>query len=147
MLAGLTLAGLIGPDWPLRPTVFALGLANGAFSIAAISMMMSFAGAGAKPREGVRMGLWGAAQGIAFGFGGLAGALASDAARHLFSSQGTAYAAVFSGEALLFIVAAFAALKLAGTAREAGQRPAGSAGQSVPASAKGALSAANGGIR
>jgi BCD family chlorophyll transporter-like MFS transporter len=147
MLASLTLAGFNGPGWPLIPTVFILGLANGAFSIAAISLMMSFAGRGGKRREGVRIGLWGAAQGVAFGFGGLAGAAASDAARHLFASQGEAYAAVFFGEALVFIVAAFVALRLTETSRQLAERQTEVSGQIIPTPAQGALSAANGVMR
>ena len=71
-LAGLVAAGVVGPAWPLQATVFALGVANGAFAIAAIGSMMRLAGEGRAAREGVRMGLWGAAQAIAFGLGGLA---------------------------------------------------------------------------
>ena len=67
-------AGVIGPRWPLHATVFALGAANGAFSIAAIGSMMRLVGEGRSERQGVRMGLWGAAQGVAFGLGGLCGA-------------------------------------------------------------------------
>ena len=105
-LAGLVLAGRVGPGWPLAANVFLLGAANGAFSIAAIGSMMRLAGAGRRRREGVRMGLWGAAQAIAFGLGGLAGAAASDLARWLIGSPGAAYASVFALEALLFLVAA-----------------------------------------
>ena len=105
-LAGLVLAGRVGPGWPLAANVFLLGAANGAFSIAAIGSMMRLAGAGRRRREGVRMGLWGAAQAIAFGLGGLAGAAASDLARWLIGSPGAAYACVFAFEALLFLVAA-----------------------------------------
>ena len=39
------------------------------FAVAAIGSMMSLAGSGSKRREGTRMGLWGAAQAIAAGFG------------------------------------------------------------------------------
>ncbi len=116
-LAGLAMGGLIGPAWPLKPTVFALGLFNGAFSIAAIGSMMSLAGAGQASREGVRMGLWGAAQAIAFGLGGLAGTAASDLARALIGSPGTAYAAVFFAEGLLFLCAAALALRIAPVTR------------------------------
>jgi BCD family chlorophyll transporter-like MFS transporter len=105
-LAGLVLAGQVGPGWPLAANVFFLGAANGAFSIAAIGSMMRLAGEGRQRREGVRMGLWGAAQAIAFGLGGLAGAAASDVARWLIGSPGAAYACVFALEALLFLVAA-----------------------------------------
>jgi BCD family chlorophyll transporter-like MFS transporter len=52
------------------------------------------------------MGLWGAAQALAFGAGGLAGTAASDLARHVFGSPATAYAAVFGMEAALFLAAA-----------------------------------------
>ena len=105
-LSGLVLAGRVGPGWPLTANVFLLGAANGAFSIAAIGSMMRLAGEGRQRREGVRMGLWGAAQALAFGLGGLAGAAASDVARWLIGSPGAAYACVFALEALLFLVAA-----------------------------------------
>jgi BCD family chlorophyll transporter-like MFS transporter len=119
-LAALAAAGAVGPRWPLKPTVFALGVANGAFAIAAIATMMSMAGQGRAAREGVRMGLWGAAQAVAFGIGGLAGALASDIARSLLGDAGLAYASVFAVEALLFVGAAWLALHI----DSAGARPA-----------------------
>lgn len=105
-LAGLCMAGFVGGAWPLHATVFALGAANGAFSIAAIGSMMRLAGAGRRGREGTRMGLWGAAQAIAFGGGGLLGAVASDAVRLVVPAPGEAYAIVFGAEAVLFLVAA-----------------------------------------
>ena len=39
-------AACVGPAWPLRATVFALGFANGAFAVAAIGSMMALAGEG-----------------------------------------------------------------------------------------------------
>lgn len=111
-LAGLVAAGLIGPAWPLKTTVFALGAANGAFAIAAIASMMRLASEGRASREGVRMGLWGAAQALAFGVGGLVGAAASDLARALIGSPGPAYALVFALEALLFVFAARLAARI-----------------------------------
>jgi BCD family chlorophyll transporter-like MFS transporter len=105
-MAGLVAAGLVGPAWPFRANVWVLGVANGAFSIAAIGSMMALAGEGGPRREGVRMGLWGAAQGIAFGLGGLLGTAASDLARLLFESPAAAYASVFAFEGLVFLVAA-----------------------------------------
>jgi BCD family chlorophyll transporter-like MFS transporter len=116
-LAGLAAAGLAGPGWPLRASVLALGVANGAFAVAAIGSMMGLAGAGRESREGVRMGLWGAAQAIAFGLGGFLGTAASDLARHLVGAPGVAYACVFAGEGLLFLVAAALAARV-------GRRPA-----------------------
>lgn len=105
-LALLAAAGLYGPPWPLRETVALMGAANGLFSIAAIASMMRLAGHGREQREGMRVGLWGAAQAMAFGLGGLAGAAASDLARWLVSDVGLAYALVFAVEALLFVGAA-----------------------------------------
>ena len=102
-MAGLALAGLVGAAWPLKANVFALGVANGAFSIGAIGSMMRMAGQGRSAREGVRMGLWGAAQAIAFGIGSLLGTVASDLAHGLMASDGSAYASVFLFEALLFL--------------------------------------------
>jgi BCD family chlorophyll transporter-like MFS transporter len=113
-LAGLVLAGFAGPGWPLATNVFVLGAANGAFSIAAIGAMMTLAGEGRERREGTRMGLWGAAQALAFGGGGLLGSVASDVARAWLGSPGVAYAAVFGAEALLFVVSAWLALRIDG---------------------------------
>ena len=113
-LAGLVLAGFVGPGWPLATNVFLLGAANGAFSIAAIGAMMTLASEGRERREGTRMGLWGAAQALAFGGGGLLGSLASDVARAWLGSPGPAYAAVFGAEALLFVVSAWLALRIDG---------------------------------
>ncbi len=105
-LAGLVAAGVAGPGWPLRANVFLLGAANGAFSIAAIASMMRLAGEGEGRREGTRMGLWGAAQALAFGSGGLLGTALSDLARIVIQDTALAYAVVFGLEALLFILAA-----------------------------------------
>jgi BCD family chlorophyll transporter-like MFS transporter len=111
-LAGLVVAGLTGGNWPLKPTVFALGVANGAFAIAAIASMMRLASEGRASREGIRMGLWGAAQAVAFGIGGLAGAVASDLARWLLGADAIGYASVFGAEALLFVASAVLAARI-----------------------------------
>lgn len=105
-LLGLVAAGLVGPAWPLKANVFALGLATGAFSIAAIASMMGLAGADGGGQEGVRMGLWGAAQAIAFASGGVLGTAASDLMRWLLADAGSAYAWVFLANAGLFVCAA-----------------------------------------
>ncbi len=99
----------------LRACVFALGVSNGAFAVAAIGSMMSLASHGADAREGTRMGLWGAAQAIAFGLGGFAGATAVDLARRFLASPITAYGAAFFGEALLFVISAVLASQIAAT--------------------------------
>ena len=111
-MLGLAIGSMVGPEWPLRFNVFLLGLANGAFSIAAIASMMRLAVAGGAGKEGVRIGLWGGAQAIAFGVGGLLGAAASDVARALMESQSVAYASVFSIESGLFIASAYLASKV-----------------------------------
>lgn len=115
--SGLTLAGLVGaawqgPGWPLAANVFALGACTGAFSIAAIGSMMGLAGAQGPGQEGVRMGLWGAAQAQAFALGGLVGTAASDLARWLLTANGPAYGLVFLANALLFVVAAWLAARV-----------------------------------
>lgn len=105
-LLGLVAAAVVGPSWPLRETVFMLGVTNGAYAVAAIGSMMALVGAGGSRREGVRMGLWGAAQAFAFGSGGFLGTLASDIARYFLSSPVLSYSVVFAAEAALFVVAA-----------------------------------------
>ena len=102
----LAAAAVVGHAWPLRQTVFMLGVTNGAYAVAAIGSMMALVGAGGERREGVRMGLWGAAQAFAFGLGGFLGTMASDVARLLLSSPSLSYSAVFASEAGLFAVAA-----------------------------------------
>ena len=111
-LAALAMAATAGPGWPLRPTVFLLGFANGVFAVAAIGSMLDLAGRGEGGQEGIRMGLWGAAQAIAFGLGGLLGASAVDLGRRLLGSDGAAVELVFIIEALLFIGAAANASRL-----------------------------------
>jgi BCD family chlorophyll transporter-like MFS transporter len=109
-MLGLCLAGALGPPWPLKPNVFMLGVANGSFSIAAIATMMRLATQEGKDRAGTRMGLWGAAQAIAFGVGGLLGTAASDLAHYLVAGQGFAYAWVFGFEAVMFVASAACAV-------------------------------------
>jgi len=126
VLMALAMAGQAAGAWPLRETVFALGVANGAFSIGAIGSMMQLANHGRESREGVRIGLWGAAQAIAFGFGGLVGTAASDLARWLIDDTGLAYASVFALQAGLFLFSGWLAAGIgSGTRVGAGMRPAG----------------------
>ena len=121
-LAGLVAASLIGPGWPFKATVVLLGAANGVFSIAAIGSMMRLAGQGQARREGMRMGLWGAAQAVAFGLGGLVGTGASDLARWLLGAPQLSYASVFAFEGLLFLVAAWLASGIGEPAANASKR-------------------------
>jgi len=102
----LTIGGTLAPHWPLKATVLALGVANGAFAVAAIGSMMALAGEGRERREGLRMGLWGAAQAIAFGLGGFLGTVAVDLTKYIYGAPELAYGIVFGAEAILFLVAA-----------------------------------------
>jgi MFS transporter, BCD family, chlorophyll transporter len=113
-LAGIAGAGMAGPGAPLLPIVFALGFFNGVFAVAAIGSMMQLAGQGRAGREGTRMGLWGAAQAIAAGFGGFLGAAMVDVLRRAFATPAEAYGTVFLIEAVLFVAAALLALRVVG---------------------------------
>jgi BCD family chlorophyll transporter-like MFS transporter len=107
----------------LRASVFALGVSNGAFAVAAIGSMMGLAGSGAKAREGTRMGLWGAAQAIAFGCGGVFATMLVDIAKFVTGAPLSAYAIVFVGEAAIFIVSAVLASRIAAPQSSRGAIP------------------------
>jgi BCD family chlorophyll transporter-like MFS transporter len=113
-------AGHLG--WPLKEMVFALGVANGLFAVSAIAAMMQMVGQGTQKREGVRMGIWGAAQAVAFAMGGLVGTGLSDLARALLEDPGLAYALVFCIQALFFITAASLAKNLFSLASSSSSR-------------------------
>ena len=114
-MSGLVCAGLRagGSGWPLRENVFLLGIANGVFCIAAIGSMMTLATQGRSAREGTRMGLWGAAQAIAFGLGGFGGTVLVDVGKWAMgptANPASAYALVFALEAVGFFAAHWLAL-------------------------------------
>jgi BCD family chlorophyll transporter-like MFS transporter len=109
-MMGLTAAGLHS-SLPLPPIVFGLGFANGIFACSALGLMMSFASA-TGGGLGIRMGLWGAAQAIAFAIGGFAGAAGLDLMRHWMGTGITAFATIFGAEAVCFVAAAVIALNL-----------------------------------
>ena len=109
MLISIMLLGQINSSLPLELAVVGLGFFNGMFAVAAIGSMMSLAGSGSKRREGTRMGLWGAAQAIAAGFGGLLGTILVDLLQVADLSPVNAYGMVFSLEASLFALAALLA--------------------------------------
>jgi len=117
--SALMLALLAGarPGFPLGAGFFLLGVGNGAFAAAAIASMMQLAGREGEERAGMRMGLWGAAQAIAFGLGGLAGTVLCDIGRAVTGEASTAYAMVFIVEALLFIASAVLAWRIGATQR------------------------------
>ena len=98
--------GLTSPTWSLEANVFLLGTTNGGFAVAAIGAMMVLASAGQQKREGIRMGLWGAAQAIAFALGGFLGTVAVDVTRYWLNDPAISYGLVFACEGVLFLVAA-----------------------------------------
>lgn len=106
MLVAIMALGHAPSTLPLDAVVFGLGVFNGMFAVAAIGSMMTLAGSGEKAREGTRMGLWGAAQAIAAGFGGLLGTILVDLLQILQLSTLNAYGTVFLFEASLFVWAA-----------------------------------------
>lgn len=108
----LATSSLQGPPWPMERCVFLLGLANGMFAVAAIASMMALAGAGPQGQEGVRMGMWGAAQAIAFALGGFLGTAAYDLMKFLSFVDSTSYALIFACEATIFLLAAYLASRI-----------------------------------
>ena len=109
----ICLSGLISTALNFTYLVVALGFFNGMFAVSAISAMMALASSseGRGQREGTRMGLWGAAQAIAAGFGGLTGAVLVDITRSFFADA-PAFGAVFIFEAALFFAAALMAMRV-----------------------------------
>jgi len=112
VLGGMATAGTIGPAWPLQASFFGLGVANGIYAAAAVASMMQFAAAGRETRGGVRMGLFGASQALAFGAGGFIGTVSVDLARSLLGSAPAAYGMVFASQAALFLAAAWIAARM-----------------------------------
>ncbi len=111
-LLAIALAGQMAAGATLiQPATIALGFFNGMFAVSAIGSMMALAGEGREAREGTRMGLWGAAQAVAAGLGGVLGAGAVDLARHLVATP-TAFGMVFIAEAALFAVATLMAQQI-----------------------------------
>ncbi len=137
-LAGLAIGAYSGmasegAGLRLNANVFALGLANGAFAVAAIGSMMTLASAGERSGEGVRMGVWGAAQAVAFGLGGFIGAACVDAMRAAFGDPAMAFGAVFALEGATFIVAAALALRVGASRADRERLPMMPAGESLAA--------------
>lgn len=111
-LLAIAMAGQVaGGAAMIQPATMALGFFNGMFAVAAIGSMMALAGEGREAREGTRMGIWGAAQAIAAGFGGVLGAGAADLARHVMGNA-SAFGVVFVAEAGLFALATLMAARI-----------------------------------
>ena len=117
MLVALAFAHTGGASFPLQTAFFLLGVGNGAFAAAAIAAMMQLVAIGRQGRDGVRMGLFGAAQAIAFGLGGFLGTVILDLGRLVTGSATGGYSVVFLLDAGLFLVAALLALRIGQPAR------------------------------
>ncbi len=111
-LVGLAFGAQSAPLWPLGANIFALGLANGVFAVAAIGAMMGLAREGGATRTGARMGVFGAAQAFGFGIGSFTGTVASDVMRRVMGSDALGYGSVFAAEGLIFLIAAALALRI-----------------------------------
>ena len=96
-----------------RLVVLLLGLANGVFAIGAIGSMMSLTGDKSDGRAGLRLGVFGAAQALAYALGTLSGAAGVDVARAALGSPVDGYLVVFGVEAALFAASAWLALRSA----------------------------------
>ena len=118
VLCGIALGGLVGVGFPLRAAVFALGATTGVLLVATVGSMMALASEERGHREGVRVGLWGAAQAVANAIGGFLGTAAIDLIRLVLDSPAAAYGTVFMAEAALFLVAAVLALQVTRPDRE-----------------------------
>lgn len=94
----------------LQGTVFVLGIANGVFAVGAIGSMMAMTAADTTRGTGIRLGVYGAAQAIAYGVGSLGGGVMSDITIATMGDAARGYVAVFALEAVLFVIAAFMAL-------------------------------------
>lgn len=113
----------IGSVAVLRVAVLALGFANGLFTVGGVGGMMALTASPDGRREhGLRLGLFGAVQAVAYGTGGLFGGVATDVARLALGSPAAGYAAVFTLEAVLFAGAALLALRSAPRGRLAAAR-------------------------
>jgi len=103
----------IGSVAALKAVVLVLGVSNGVFTVGGVGSMMALTVRADRAETGLRLGIFGAAQGVAYGIGGFAGGAASDVARYLLGSPAAGYAAVFVAEAVLFAGAAWMALRSA----------------------------------
>jgi BCD family chlorophyll transporter-like MFS transporter len=113
----LSLTPAIGDVRVFRAVVPLLGIANGVFAIGAIGSMMALTGDRTDGRAGLRLGVFGAAQALAYATGTMAGAAGVDIARTALQSPVRGYLAVFAVEAVLFAIAAVFALRSASSER------------------------------
>jgi len=113
----LAASPLLGDERMFTMIVMMLGLANGVFAIGAIGSMMALTGDKTDGRAGLRLGVFGAAQALAYATGTMTGAVGVDTAKAVLDSPLRGYLAVFGAEAVLFAAAAFLALRSASSER------------------------------
>lgn len=116
MFVALVLSPAIASVDTFRTIVFLLGLSNGVFAIGAIGSMMALTGDAKDGRAGLRLGVFGAAQAVAYGLGVSLGGAGVDIAQAVLGSPIRGYAVVFSVEAALFAASAVLAFRSASAA-------------------------------
>lgn len=114
---GLVATPAIADIGVFRVIVVLLGLSNGIFAIGAIGSMMALTGDKSDGRAGLRLGVFGAAQALAYAVGTMSGAAGVDLARATFESPVRGYLAVFAVQAVLFAGSAWMALRSASSER------------------------------
>ena len=110
MLVALAQSPALGGAAALSVIIFGLGVANGVFAVGAIGAMMAMTAADGTRGTGIRLGVYGAAQAIAYAAGSLGGGVASDLTIAGFGDAARGYTVVFAAEAVLFVVAAAMAM-------------------------------------
>jgi BCD family chlorophyll transporter-like MFS transporter len=110
MLVALSQSPALGGAGALSLIIFGLGMANGVFAVGAIGAMMAMTAADATRGAGIRLGVYGAAQAIAYAAGSLGGGVASDLTIAGLGDVTRGYTVIFAAEAVLFVVAAGMAL-------------------------------------
>ena len=104
-LAGLAFGATHGAGFALKPWVFGLGVADGVFAVAAVGAMMAGVG-DRRGQAGLRVGVWGAAQALAYAIGGLVATGALQLGRAVWSGAGPGFALTLALQAALFAGAA-----------------------------------------
>jgi len=111
-LVGLALLPASVGTGALRLAVVLLGVANGVFAVGALGAMMGMTAGERGEGVGLRLGVYGAAQALAYGIGGSVGGVATDVAIIVLGQDRAGYSAVFAIEAGLFVASAWMAMRV-----------------------------------
>ncbi len=131
LVSGAAFLGLVlsADNLPLfRLCLLTLGVANGCFAVGAVGGCMIRARG---DHAGLQMGVFGAAQAVAYGLGGFLGAAGSDVGNALLGSRIAGYTSVFLVEAVLFGGAAVLAWNSRAAEREEVNLRAGEEGDAM----------------